>query len=90
MEYSAKSKILHAIRITGFENQNRLKDMKDKQYRKYKEIYKIDINLLKELINDCSEFNDKTNLKMKWKGNKMEGGKLFFAEYSLSNSRRYS
>lgn len=28
------------------------------QYRKYKEVYKIDINLLKELINNCGEFND--------------------------------
>lgn len=37
------------------------------QYRKYKEIYKTDINMLKELINDCAEFNDKTNLKMKYK-----------------------
>jgi hypothetical protein len=54
---------------------------KEYQYRKYKEIYKIDINLLKKLINDCSEFNDKTNLMMKWKGNKIEGGNLFIAVY---------
>lgn len=32
------------------------------QYRKYKEVYKANINMLKDLINDCSEFNDKTNL----------------------------
>lgn len=54
---------------------------KEYQYRKYKEIYKIDINLLKELINNCGEFNEKTNLMMKWKGNKMEGGNLFIAVY---------
>jgi len=51
------------------------------QYRKYKEIYKADINLLKELINDCSEFNEKTNLKMKWKPNNLEGGNLYIAVY---------
>jgi len=33
------------------------------QYRKYKEVYKTDINLLKELINDCIEFNEKIKLK---------------------------
>lgn len=50
------------------------------QYRKYKEVYKADINLLKELINDCSEFNQKTNLKMKWKGPNT-GGNYYIALY---------
>ena len=50
------------------------------QYRKYKEVYKADINLLKELINDCGEFNEKTNLKMKWKG-KQNGGNYYVAIY---------
>ena len=50
------------------------------QYRKYKEVYKTDINVLKELINDCSVFNDKTNLKMKWKG-KQYGGNFYIALY---------
>jgi hypothetical protein len=54
---------------------------KEYQYRKYKEVYKIDINLLKELINNCGEFNNKTSLMMKWKGNNIEGGKLFIAVY---------
>jgi len=54
---------------------------KEYQYRKYKEVYKIDINLLKELVNDCGEFNDKTNLKMKWKCNNMESGNLYIAVY---------
>lgn len=49
------------------------------QYRRYKEIYKADINVLKELINDCSEFNDKTNLKIKWKSQK--GGNYYIALY---------
>jgi hypothetical protein len=54
---------------------------KEYQYRKYKEVYKIDINLLKKLINDCGEFNDKTSLMMKWKGRKLTGGNLFIALY---------
>ena len=51
------------------------------QYRKYKEVYKTDINVLKELINDCSEFNEKTNLKIKWKTNKQNGGNYFIAVF---------
>ena len=49
------------------------------QYRKYKEVYKTDINMLKDLINDCGEFNDKTNLKYKWKSNKQSGGNHYIA-----------
>ena len=51
------------------------------QYRKYKEIYKTDINVLKELINECGEFNEKINLKMKWKTNKQMGGNYFIAVF---------
>jgi len=39
------------------------------QYRKYKEVYKTDVNMLKELINECDNFGKKVNLKMKWKPN---------------------
>jgi hypothetical protein len=35
------------------------------QYRKYKEIYKIDLNMLKELLSDCEDFREKVNLKMR-------------------------
>ena len=49
------------------------------QYRKYKEVYKADINTLKDLINDCGEFNEKTNLKIKWKSNKQTGGNHYIA-----------
>jgi phage anti-repressor protein len=52
---------------------------KQYQYRKYKEVYKADINMLKDLINDCGEFNDKTNLKFKWKSNKQNGGNHYIA-----------
>ena len=50
------------------------------QYRKYKEVYKTDIHVLKEIINDCSEFNQKTNLKMKWKGPNT-GGNYYIGVY---------
>jgi hypothetical protein len=50
------------------------------QYRKYKEVYKTDINVLKELINECGEFNDKINLKMKWKSSQ-KGGNYYIALY---------
>ena len=50
------------------------------QYRKYKEVYKTDINVLKEIINNCSEFNEKTNLIMKWKGPNT-GGNYYIALY---------
>ena len=45
------------------------------KYRKYKEVYKADLNLLKELINECGEFNEKTNLKHKYtRSTKQNGG----------------
>jgi len=34
------------------------------QYRKYKEVYEIDINVLKEVMVDCSEFVDKMANKL--------------------------
>jgi hypothetical protein len=55
------------------------------KYRKFKEIYKADINFLKELINDCGDFNEKTNLKMKWKWGKQEGGNFYIAIYKNNN-----
>ena len=59
---------------------------KEYQYIKYKEVYKADINMLKDLINDCGEFNKKTNLKMKWissKLNKQNGGNYYIALYCI-------
>ncbi len=49
------------------------------------EIYKADINLLKDLINDCGEFNEKTNLnikrKWKWKNKEQSGGNYYIAVF---------
>jgi hypothetical protein len=52
---------------------------KQYQYRKYKEVYKANINMLKDLIHDCGEFNEKTNLKIKWNSNKQNGGNHYIA-----------
>lgn len=54
---------------------------KQYQYRKYKEVYKTSIDMLKELINDCGEFNEKTNLKTKWKNYMQNGGNYFIAMF---------
>ena len=37
--------------------------------------------MLKDLINDCCEFNDKTNLKNKWKSNKQVGDRHYIAVF---------
>ena len=41
------------------------------QYRKHKEIYKVNINTLKDLIADCDKFENKMTIKYK---NKPRGG----------------
>jgi hypothetical protein len=45
-----------------------------------KEVYKADINMLKELINDCGEFRDKVSLKLKNKSYQ-KNGNYFIAIY---------
>ena len=57
---------------------------KEYKYRKYKEVYKTDINMLKDLINDCGEFRDKVSLKIKNKSNQ-KGGNYFIAVYKNNN-----
>jgi hypothetical protein len=41
------------------------KGCKKFQYRKYKEVYEIDINILKEVMEDCNEFVNQLALKLK-------------------------
>jgi hypothetical protein len=40
------------------------------QYRKYKEVYEIDIDVLKEVMEDCNEFVNQLALKLKDKTNR--------------------
>jgi hypothetical protein len=54
---------------------------KEYKYRKYKEVYKTDINMLKELINECGEFRDKVSLKLKNKSYQ-KSGNYFIAIYN--------
>lgn len=49
---------------------------KKHQYRKHKEIYKININTLKELIHDCGKFNESTRLKLKHKKRQSGGDNI--------------
>ena len=54
---------------------------KEYQYRKYKEVYKADINMLKDLINDCGEFDNNVTLKMKNRTKHQNGGNYYIAIY---------
>lgn len=49
------------------------------QYRKYKEVYKTDLNMLKELIDECGEFNKA--IRLKFKNKSQHGGNFFIAIY---------
>jgi hypothetical protein len=40
------------------------------QYRKYKEIYEIDINVLKEVMSDCNDFVGNMAIKLQTKDDK--------------------
>ena len=56
--------------------------LKTKQYRKRKEFYEIDLNLLKELINDCNNLILKT--KIKPKQFKQSGGYVLMLSYNIN------
>ena len=53
---------------------------KEYKYRKYKEVYKTDINMLKDLINECGDFREKVSLRIKNKSY-LKGGNYFIALY---------
>lgn len=46
------------------------KSCKKHQYRKYKEVYEIDINVLKEVMTDCNDFVNKMAFKLSDKNEK--------------------
>lgn len=56
--------------------------MKKAQYRKYKEIYQVDLDIIKETIKDCDDEIKKTNKKIETANKKQKGGK----EISLINN----
>ena len=50
--------------------------MKKAQYRKYKEIYRIDLDILKNTIKDCDAKINEINININKKNKKQSGGKL--------------
>lgn len=52
--------------------------MKKAQYRKYKEIYQVDLNIIKKIINNCDTEINKINkeIENKNKKEKQKGGKI--------------
>jgi hypothetical protein len=50
--------------------------MKKAQYRKYKEIYQVDLNIIKSVIKDCDANINVINKEIDTKNKKMKGGNM--------------
>ena len=50
--------------------------MKKAQYRKYKEIYQVDLNIIKSVIKDCDANINEINKEIEKKNKKMKGGNI--------------
>jgi phage anti-repressor protein len=50
--------------------------MKKAQYRKFKEIYEVDLDIIKGIIKDCDDEIKKTNKKIESSNKKQKGGKI--------------
>jgi hypothetical protein len=48
--------------------------MKKTQYRKYKEIYQVDLNIIKKTIKKCDKDIEEINKEINKKNNKQKGG----------------
>lgn len=59
--------------------------MKEYQYRKYKEVYKINIDIIKSLIHQCNSIIIDTKQKVKLLELKDEPDKLYYINISKSN-----
>ena len=59
--------------------------MKEYQYRKYKEVYKINIDIIKSLIHQCNSIIIDTKQKVKLLELKDEPNKLYYINISKSN-----
>ena len=51
--------------------------MKEYQYRKYKEIYQVNLEIIKELTGKCSEIDANMEIKKKMKDIKEEDKKYY-------------
>jgi phage anti-repressor protein len=50
--------------------------MKKAQYRKFKEVYQVDLDIIKGIIKDCDDEIKKTNKKIESSNKKQKGGKI--------------
>ena len=57
--------------------------MKKAQYRKYKEIYQVDLNIIKQVIKDCDANINEINKEINMKNKKQKGGNII----TLQNSK---
>ena len=51
--------------------------MKKAQYRKYKEIYRVDLDIIKKTIKNCDTEINEINKEIESKNKKQKGGKIF-------------
>ena len=87
---SHQSSLVHDIEVLFYyESENIVKIekcikllMKDYQYRKYKEVYKINIDIIKSLIQKCDSIIIDTEQKVKLSELKDEGDKLYYVNIS--------
>jgi anion-transporting ArsA/GET3 family ATPase len=50
--------------------------MKKAQYRKYKEVYQVDLDIIKKTINNCDVKINEINKEIETKNKKQKGGKI--------------
>lgn len=55
--------------------------VREYQYRKYKEIYEIDLDMLKEMVHDCAAFAENVHVKKQFKRSMQRTGNYFMAIY---------
>jgi phage anti-repressor protein/predicted GIY-YIG superfamily endonuclease len=87
---SHQSSLAHDIEVLFYyESENIVKIekcikllMKDYQYRKYKEVYKINIDIIKSLVQQCDSIIIDTEQKVKLSELKDEGDKLYYVNIS--------
>jgi hypothetical protein len=57
--------------------------MKKAQYRKYKEVYQIDLDILKQIIKNCDAQINKINTEIDKQNKKLKGGNIIRIKYII-------
>jgi hypothetical protein len=60
--------------------------LKGQKYRKYKEVYKVDIDIIKKVIEDCAQLKIRTTFMLN-KAPKFKGGGYYIA---FGNAKKIS